>query len=498
MRSVNKIASGAVWSILVNIVNAVYGFISVPILINHYGKGSYGLIGLALSVNVYMQLMDMGLNSTNVRFFSVWLGKGDNNHVNKLFKTSLSLYGIIGLINTLVLLVVTFFSNSIFNVDSEQSGILKSLLLILSATAFINWYSSCFDQLIRATENVAWLQRRNIIPKILLLLVLFVSVYFDFPITLYFLLTICSSLVIIPLSLKKIIFELPFISFKPSFDRVTFKEILPYSLGIFSFSIFEFSFANLRPVFLGIRGTMESVADYRVLNGITSLVLMISSVFMGVLLPTVSRVASTNNSESIHKVAYDGTKYLSIIICFCVFGLININKELITLYVGEDYLYLSNWLILWLFFTLGSHNTCISSLIFAGSNINMVAVWSAISSILGLVLSWLLIPVYQVGGVVIAYCAYIISQALFYYLYYWRVVLKLSSFKVFRYSFIPYVLMGVLAVAIVSFIPSLTNNTWYIVCTKSFIFSVIFIIMVLLSLNKTDYSFLKSIFKFNK
>ena len=46
MGSSGKIVSGVVWSTVVNVVNAVYGFIAVPILINHFGKAEYGLIGL--------------------------------------------------------------------------------------------------------------------------------------------------------------------------------------------------------------------------------------------------------------------------------------------------------------------------------------------------------------------------------------------------------------------------------------------------------------------
>lgn len=64
MSSSKKIVSGVIWSTFVNVINALYGFVAVPILINHFGKAEYGLIGLAMSVNVYMNLMDMGFNST--------------------------------------------------------------------------------------------------------------------------------------------------------------------------------------------------------------------------------------------------------------------------------------------------------------------------------------------------------------------------------------------------------------------------------------------------
>lgn len=60
-----------------NIVNILYGVLSVPFLIGYFGKEEYGLIGLALSVNVYMQLLDMGMTNSNVRFFSEYIAKDD-------------------------------------------------------------------------------------------------------------------------------------------------------------------------------------------------------------------------------------------------------------------------------------------------------------------------------------------------------------------------------------------------------------------------------------
>ena len=172
MGSSKKIISGVIWSTIVNVVNAVYGFIAVPILINHFGKAEYGLIGLAMSVNVYMNLMDMGFNSTNVRFFSTWLAQNKHEQLLKGFQTSLSFYSVIGLINAVVLLVVAYFSNEIFNVTPFQDVILKHLFYILAVSAFCQWFSSCFDQIIKATENVAWIQKRTLVTKILMIIVL--------------------------------------------------------------------------------------------------------------------------------------------------------------------------------------------------------------------------------------------------------------------------------------------------------------------------------------
>ena len=127
MGSASKITSGVLWSLIVNLVNSVYGFISVPILIHYFGKTEYGIIGLAMSVNVYMQLMDMGFNSTNIRFFSVWLVKKNFQKASKLFQTSLAFYGIIGIFNGVILLGISLFSKEIFHLNADQDEILKTL-----------------------------------------------------------------------------------------------------------------------------------------------------------------------------------------------------------------------------------------------------------------------------------------------------------------------------------------------------------------------------------
>ena len=141
MGSSNKIANGLFWNVVFNVVNAIYGFIAVPILIKHFGKAEYGLIGLAMSINVYMRLMDMGFNSTNVRFFSTWLSLGNSEKLKTAFQTSLFFYGIIGLINAIILIIISLFSDILFDITPKQDIVLKHLLYILSVSAFCSWIS---------------------------------------------------------------------------------------------------------------------------------------------------------------------------------------------------------------------------------------------------------------------------------------------------------------------------------------------------------------------
>lgn len=495
MGSTKKIASGVIWSTVHNVVNAFYGFISVPILINYFGKAEYGLIGLAMSINVYLRLMDLGFNSTNVRFFSAWLAKKDYSKTKTMFQTSLAFYGSVGILNGIIILIISFFSHQLFNLDAEQDAIIKNLFYVLVVSAIISWYSSCFDQLIKATENVGWIQRCSLLPKFAQIVVLFLTVYAHLSIALYFLLTTFSMFIIIPLSIRKIKKELSFISFFPRWNLPILKEILPYCLNIFSFSIFQFSFYNLRPVFLGMQGTVESVADYRVLNGVISVVSLFASSFMTVLLPSSSKIVATGNKEAYYKIAYEGTKYITIVLCFCTFGMMTVGRDVMTIYVGESYLTLIPWLNLWLLCTLGVHNQAISSLILSGSDIRAITYNTAVSSIVGLILSWVLIPHYQIGGVVIAFIVYQLIQLIFYYTYYWPRKMNIDSKKVFFKSFLPYVIIGVFLCLIIDKVMDFQYKPIINFLVKGFTFAILYAILVVLTATKKDREIVLSLLK---
>lgn len=497
MGSRKKIISGVIWSTIVNIINALYGFVAVPVLINHYGKAEYGLIGLAMSVNVYMNLMDMGFNSTNIRFFSTWLAQNKHERLLKGFQTSLSFYSVIGLFNAVILLIVAFFSDTIFNVTPEQNTILKHLFYILAVSALCQWFSSCFDQIIKATENVAWIQKRTLVTKLLMISALGLTVLLDFSIELYFILTSLAQLAIVPMSIGMIKKQIPYISFLPKWDKQSFKEMLPYCMNIFSFSLFQFSFYNLRPVFLGMQGSVESVADYRILNGIIGIVSMLGGAFVGILLPSTSKVVANNDKKAYYKVAYDGTKYISILICFCCFGMMSVGPEVLTLYVGKSYLYLIPWFNLWLICTLGTHNQAISSLILAGDDIRVISYSSIVSSVVGLLLSWLLIPKYQIGGVCIAFTVYCIIQLLFFYCYYWPIRMQISSFIVFTKCFFPYVIIGCFGYLLLR---DKIEDVSALICfvIKALIFTIYYFFIVYLFLNKEEKKIVKNFLKHKK
>ncbi len=185
-------------------------------------------------------------------------------------------------------------------------------------------------------------------------------------------------------------------------------------------------------------------------------------------------------------------------ISFCCFGMMTVGPELLTLYVGEEYLYLIPWFNLWLLCTLGTHNQAISSLILAGSDIRAISYSSIVGSVVGLLTAWFLIPYYEIGGVCIAFAIYCIIQLLFYYFYYWPRKMAINSWKVFYLYFAPTVIVGMCLYCLVSYVGSF-GNTAIDLIVKGLSFCVLFVIVIWFMLGNKDRLFLiESVKRINK
>lgn len=443
MGSIDKIADGVVWTIINKFVGAAYSFVAVPILIGLYGKADYGLIGLALSINIYMTLLDLGFSNTNLRYFSNYLAKGDIENVRKLFGTSISFYGGIGLLNALIVFGISFFVGDVFNVTPEQTVILKSLLYVAALNSLFNWYTSCFGQLIQGAEYVGFFSKISLIGNLLNIVVLAATLLLKFSIVEYYAALVFVSLIYRTiLSIHKIRQIVPDISFRPHFDKNLFREMLPYSMNIFSVSLFTWGALQLQPLLLGIRCNSSEVTDYNVLFAIYTFLGFIGGSFNSAVFPSVSRAVALENREVIERVAYQGTKYLVIIISLVTFGYISVSPDVMQLYLGESFMYLVPWLDVFLITLLGNHNAGMSAIIYSGTDIRLISRFSAFSYMTMVVVFWYLIPYYGARSLIFSDIWCTVLQMSFYYFYYWPKKLHVNARQIFWTSLLPFSLLG--------------------------------------------------------
>ena len=456
MRGNNYYISSFFWSTLQKILNAILGFISVPLLLGYYGKAEYGILAIATACNGYMHLLDLGMNTGAIKFFSQWKAEGKQDLIYRVARTNITFYLLVACINIIGLTVLAVWGESIFSVTHKQFLQLRTCLFTIALFSIFSWTTTTFNQLLVADKQIAYTMQVQCIQTILKTLLIFIVLWANLSLTLYFFwLTVILALLLIPYAIKcyrdKLVDSL-----KPAFYWNDFKIVLTFSLSIFALSLFQMTATQSRPIILSIFSTngAETVSEYRIIEVIPQLIIMIGGTFSSIFLPKTSELVAKKDSRAIQSFAYKWTLRTSIITNLLCIPFIFSAAEVLSAYVGTEYIGLSQWMIIWcLTVLIQIHTTPGNALILAYGRTKLLVITSASACLLSMFINSVLCSYMGVGSAVIGYFIYVLIMITFYYMVYYKKLIGLNRIKMFRSFFIPTIIsMGTLF--LVQFIPT--------------------------------------------
>lgn len=447
----NYYFSSFVWTTIAKVLTALFEFLTVPILLGIWGKSGYGIIVLATSFNGYMQLLDLGMNVGAVKHFSQWLAEGKKTLLERVYRTSLTFYLLISLLNAIILIIVGVWGRNLFTISEDEFRQLRYCLFILAFFSFLNWTSTVFNQLLIADKQMAFTMQMQCVQSVLKFIAIAFVLLFHITISQYFfILSLIIALLFLPYALKckkDSLIE----SFKPATYWADFKIVFAFSMSIFALSIFQATATQIRPIILSIfsDNSTEIVAEYKVLAVIPSFIIMIGGTFSGIFLPKSSELVSKGNGQDIEAFAYKWTSYTSVLANILCVPFLICAREALTAYVGAEYANLRIWLTIWTFtILLQIHTTPTNSLVLAYGKTKKLVIITACACIISILLNILLIPHFAVGAAIIAYLIYVIILLGFYYLYFYKNLLGLNRKKIFMKFFKPTIYAILLALII--------------------------------------------------
>ncbi|AWW29638.1 hypothetical protein DN752_05605 [Echinicola strongylocentroti] len=479
--SVKKIFSGSVWGIAAKVIDAVAKFVTIPLLVGYYGKADYGLIALAFSLNAYLRLMDLGMNIGSVRYFAMWEAKSQYKKIATASRSSMVFYGVIGLVNALIFVLMADYGSEFFNISADQAPTYRVMMYILAASTVFNWLSNVVLQLLSAKDELGYVNRITVISSLLNFIIALAAIHFEWPLTVYFLFYTLSLLVVIPFNVYRL--KVYPIALKelltPHWDKKAFRQILGYSMAIFAMGLFQFSAKELRPLLLAkFASSIDVLTDYRVIQTIANLVMSFGSIFLQVLLPSASKAHAENDHRKMEKMVFEATRYISIFLTLVVFALILNTDNLLVLYMGESYLDLNIWLVIWLLTVLLSmHNTPVASLVLSSGKTKALVFSAALGCVISLPITVVFAEKMGVGAAVIGYLVYMLIQMAFFYFHYIPKVLHLNSTKIFFGAFCPSLLGAVIALLLAHYTSSLLSmaSPYFEVALQTVVFFVAFV-----------------------
>jgi O-antigen/teichoic acid export membrane protein len=413
--NLKKLAGNTLWMAISRIGMALVKFITVPMLLHYYGKESFGLIALALSLNAYLHILSMGLPSGIVRFVSIKLGAKDHEGLGRLSGTGLTLYLLIGLVNALIMAGFGFWGAQVFNVSPEQVIILRRLIFISAISSFFYWIGTYLDELLIAAEEIAWNSRLQICQVVLeFCAVVFITQSgLSFGVEVYLILSLMIPAKIMRWKRHASLMK----SLVPVWDWKVFRPVFSYSVWMLLFSVCSATAIQLRPLVLGIRAEngAAAAAEYRILFGIAQFALMGYAWVATPLLPAMSKAYGAGNREVVADVIQSMSKVVWIILGAMLFGFFTCARPLLSVYVGQQYEYLSVPLSVWLIVL--SANLFLGPIavgVMTTGRVKRLAAFTLVSTVVSLTALWVLSPVWGLRAAIAAIVIHNFLQFTFY------------------------------------------------------------------------------------
>lgn len=410
-----RVLGNLFWTTASKLLDAAVRFLTVPIVLAHFGKLEFGLLALAFSINVFLAIADFGLNINAVRRLSDHLVAGEGALLNRLVRACSFYYTVIGAINLVAVLVLGWMGPTWLKLDAAQAGDFFWMMSALGVASFVSWSFAVHRQLIQAAGQLGWDERNNLICTLCVALLVWLTVVAGLDVVTYYVATLVIGLLPVALRVGKVRRLAPEVRIGLQRDWHTFKPMVNASAMIFIMSVAQVMAIHFRPLILAARGSLEDVADYRILQGVVSFALLVSGGLLNVIYPEVARLEAQGDTRRLRELAHRGTGLLLWGHLLLVAPLMLASGQILQLYVGDAFTYLALPLALWLLTCIAGHNAIFSSVLLSRGRLGWLTSTSVFNAVLTLALAWWLVPAYGLDAVVWTYVLYFVLQTIVFY-----------------------------------------------------------------------------------
>lgn len=136
---INAAASGVGFA-----TQLVVAFFLSPVLVHGLGDARYGVWSLVESILAYLVLLDLGVAASVVRYVAKFEATGDIDRVNRIFSTSLCIFGAAGMVGLMLAIGIAYAVLPRFDVPADLAGEARGLLLLLGLNLGIGLPLSVF------------------------------------------------------------------------------------------------------------------------------------------------------------------------------------------------------------------------------------------------------------------------------------------------------------------------------------------------------------------
>lgn len=298
---INERKIGIIISYINILLQTLINFVYVPILLYYIGKNEYGLYQLIGSFIAYFSIMDFGLTSAVVRFYTKYKALNDKVNMENVLAISSRCYAVITVILFIIGYICYLFMDDIFYNSMTLSEIssAKDIFILLLLNIVVTISTMIFRAIINAHEKFLFLKGIETI-QLVLQPILVIVILQEYPYA--FSVALVQTVLNIFLSISRCVYCFRILNVRIKYhywDKTLFKEFRKLALSIFAVTLIDQVFFKTNQIILGIISGTSVVAVYAIASLIYMNYMALSLAISGVYLPYVTEMISRKDSIKI-------------------------------------------------------------------------------------------------------------------------------------------------------------------------------------------------------
>lgn len=489
----SQLKKGAVLNYTTIILTNVIGLFLTPFILNHLGKGEYGVYITIGALIGTISVLDFGLNNTIVRFVAKYRAEKDKKGEENFLATTMLIYLVISTFIIIIGLVFYGYIGTYFTqMDANEIRIAKIIFGVFIFNIAIGLPGGAFTGICYGYEAFVFPKSLNIVRYVLRsLTVVCVLLFGGRAIALVIIDTVFNVIIIAVTSY--FVFNKLKVKFKlHSFTKAFIKQIFGYSSWIFVFSLVGIIQWKAGHWVLGRICTSEVLTIYGIGIVLGTYYGAFSTAISSVFLPRATQMSVGNASgEELTSMMIKIGRLSFIVLMFILGAFILYGRQFVFLWVGSElgvqgsY---ESWLIalmIMLAYTLPLVQGFGNSILEAKNKLSFKAVLYLSFMIIGATVgAFLAKPYGAIGMISGSVLGWIIVQNVMNF--YYHNVIGLNILRFFKELFNKTMLAILLAVAIGYFINYIPGSGWINFIIKGSLYALIYLFLIYI-LGALDY-----------
>jgi len=452
-----QLPKNLITNVVLFLVSILIGVFLVPYYIDTLGVSSYALVPLATSITSYVNLVIQSLNSSVSRYLTVDLQRGDFNKANIIFNTSL--FGMLGisLLSLPIIIVVSYYAPTFFEVSTNQRYDAYLLFLGTILSFLISTLGGVFGVSLFAynrldLQNI--LSISDIVIKVAVIILLF-SNYSPMLCHIGFANLIASIIIFIAtIYISKKVnphFKVNLSNFKIS----EMKEIANTGNWLIINQVGTILFLQMDLIVVNKLFGPVAGGEYAALLTWSRLLRTLAGVLSGVLTPIILTYYAKNQFDNMISISKSAVKFMGFAMALPIGCLCGFAPNILSLWIGPEFAKLSP--LMWILLSHLIINLSVLPLFSINISLNKVRIPGLVTLFMGVgnFLLALMIP-YFTGlgyyGVAIAGAIMLTMKNSFFLPWYTSRLLKIH-----KYTFITPILCGFIATLVIVIIIYILN-----------------------------------------